>query len=121
MEFKRIKLSPESTNKLRTFKARTGLTPNISCRLALALSINEQNKLSLELYSDDTGQEINCYTFLGDQELMLLSLYTQWCYENNVAKKNYYEYLLAHINRGVEMLTNRVKGLDGLLELLKNN
>ena len=121
MEFKRIRLSQESTNKLRTFKARTGLTPNISCRLAMALSINEKNKLSLELYSDDTGQEINRYTFLGDQELMLLSLYTQWCYENNIAKKNYYEYLLAHINRGVEMLTNRVKGLDGLLELLKNN
>ncbi len=121
MEFKRIRLSQESTNKLRTFKARTGLTPNISCRIALALSINEKNKLSLELYSDDTGQEINRYTFLGDQELMLLSLYTQWCYENNIAKKNYYEYLLAHINRGVEMLTNRVKGLDGLLELLKNN
>lgn len=121
MEFKRIRLSQESTNKLRTFKARTGLTPNISCRLALALSINEKNKLSLELYSDDTGQEINRYTFLGDQELMLLSLYTQWCYENNIARKNYYEYLIAHINRGVEMLTNRVKGLDGLLELLKNN
>lgn len=121
MEFKRIRLSQESTNKLRMFKARTGLTPNISCRLALSLSINDKNKPSLELYSDDTGQEINRYTFLGDQELMLLSLFTQWCYENNVVKKNYYEYLLAHINRGVEMLTNRVKGLDGLIELLKNH
>ncbi len=121
MEFKRIKLSQESTNKVRVFKGRTGLTPNISCRLALSLSINEKNKPSLELYTDDTGQEINRYTFLGDQELMLLSHFTQWSYENNVARKNYYEYLLAHINRGVEMLTNRVKGLDGLLELLKGN
>ncbi len=121
MEFKRIKLSQESTNKVRAFKARTGLTPNISCRLALSLSINEKNKPSLELYSDDTGQEINRYTFLGDQELMLLSLFTQWCYENNIDKKDYYVYLLAHINRGVEMLTNRVKGLDGLVELLKNS
>ena len=120
MEFKRIRLSLESTNKLRMFKMRTGLTPNISCRLALSLSINDTNKLSFELYSDDTGQEINRYTFLGDQELILLSLFTQWCYENNVAKKNYYEYLLAHINRGVEMLVNRVKGLDCLHELLKN-
>ena len=121
MEFKRIKLSQESTSKLRTFKARTGLTPNISCRMALTLSINENNMPSLELYSDDSGQEINRYTFLGDQELILLSLFTQWCHENNVKKKNYYEYLNAHINRGVEMLANRVKGLDGLLELLKNN
>ncbi|MBL6991876.1 MAG: DNA sulfur modification protein DndE [Bacteriovoracaceae bacterium] len=121
MEFKRIKLSQAATIKLKTFKMRTGLTPNVSCRLAMTLSINENNMPSLELYSDDTGQEINRYTFLGDQELMLLSLFTQWCNENNVAKENYYEYLHAHINRGVEMLTNRVKGLDCLLELLKNN
>jgi len=121
MEFKKIRLSQESTNKLRQFKMRTGLTPNISCRLALSLSINDTNELSVELYSDDTGQEINRYTFLGDQEQILLCLFTQWCHENNVKKKNYYEYLHAHINRGVEMLSNRVKGLDGLLELLKNN
>ncbi|MBV5329169.1 MAG: DndE family protein, partial [Chlorobium sp.] len=35
LEFKRIKLSQESTKKLQLFKSRTGLTPNIACRLAL--------------------------------------------------------------------------------------
>jgi len=121
MDFRRIRLSQESTNKLRTFKSRTGLTPNIACRLALSLSISEKIKPSLELYDDDTGQEINRYTFLGEHELILLSLFTQWCHEFNIKKREYYSYLLAHINRGVEMLTNRVKGLDDFIELVKEN
>ena len=121
MDFKRIKLSQESTKKLKTFKNRTGLTPNIACRLALSLSISEKNIPSLELYDDDTGQEINRYTYLGEHELILLSLFRQWCHEFNITKEDYYNYLLAHINRGVEMLTNRVKGLDDFIELVKGN
>ncbi len=118
MEFKRIKLSEISTNKLRTFKSRSGLTPNIACRLALSLSLNEQNVPPIELYSDDSGQEINRYTFLGEHELILLSLFTQWCTENNISDKDQYKYLMAHINRGVELLTNRVKGLEDLVLLV---
>jgi len=120
MEFKRIKLSQDSTNKLKTFKARTGLTPNIACRLALCLSIAEKQMPALELYEDDTGQEINRYTFLGEHELILLSLFTQWCHGHNIETNDRYKYLHAHINRGVEMLTNRVKGLDGFLGLIKD-
>ena len=121
MEFKRIRLSEESTGKLKKFKGKTGLTPNIACRLALSLSVNKENIPSLELYSDDTGQEINRYVFLGDQELMLLSIYTQWCIENKIQKEDHYKYLLAHINRGVEMLTNRVKGFDSIIDLLNES
>jgi len=118
MNFKRIKLSESSTNKLRTFKGRTGLTPNISCRLALALSLNEKNPPPTELYSDDSGQEINRYTFLGEHELTLLSLFTIWCCKNNISQEARYDYLMAHINRGVELLINRVKGLEDLVQLV---
>jgi len=118
MNFKRIKLSESSTNKLRTFKSRTGLTPNIACRLALSLSLNEKNPPPTELYSDDTGQEINRYTFLGEHELILLSLFTLWCDKNNISHEARYEYLMAHINRGVELLINRVKGLEDLIQLV---
>lgn len=118
MKFKRIKLSESSTNKLRTFKGRTGLTPNIACRLALSLSLNEKNIPPTELYSDDSGQEINRYTFLGEHELILLSLFIQWCSENNISPKEQYEYLMAHINRGIELLLNRVKGLEDLVQLI---
>jgi DNA sulfur modification protein DndE len=119
MEFKRIKLSEESTKKLQLFKSRTGLTPNVACRLALGLSLSEKSTPSLELFTDETGQEINRYTVFGEHELVLLSLFLQWCHDKTITEENHYKYLLAHINRGVELLTNRVKGLESLVGLLK--
>lgn len=118
LDFKRIRLSEKATQRCRSFKAKTGLTPNIACRLALAVSINETNTPSLELFCDDSGQEINRYTFLGDLELPLLSLFILWCEENGVEKERYFSYLMAHINRGIELLTNRVKGLEDLINLI---
>lgn len=118
MKFNRIKLSETSTNKLKNFKGRTGITPNIACRLALALSLNERNPPSLGLYLEDSGQEINRYTFLGEHDLILLSLFTQWCIQNNISSDEQFDYLMAHINRGVELLVNRVKGLEDLSLLI---
>lgn len=119
LEFKRIKLSLASTKKLQLFKSRTGLTPNIACRLALSISIAENNMPALELFTEESGQEINRYTLLGEHELVLTSLFLQWCHEKNIKEKERNTYFLAHINRGVELLVNRVKGLENLSQLIK--
>ena len=120
LDFKRIRLSEKATYKCRNFKARTGLTPNIACRLALAISITEPNKPPISLFSDDSGQEINRYTFLGDLELHLFSLFVIWCEDNQIREDQYFSYLMAHINRGIELLTNRVKGVEDLINLLES-
>lgn len=119
LEFKRIKLSQESTKKLQQFKSRTGLTPNIACRLALGISIAENNMPSLELFTEESGQEINRYTLFGEHELVLTSLFIQWCQEKHIKAKEREQYFLAHINRGVELLVNRVRGLENLAQLIK--
>jgi len=121
LDFKRIKLSETATNKCRTFKGRTGLTPNIACRIALGLSISAPNKPDINLYSDDSGQEINRYTFLGEHDISLLSIFTLWCHQNKIPQDQYYSYLMAHINRGIEILVNRVKGIDELMNLLEKS
>jgi DNA sulfur modification protein DndE len=121
LEFKRIKLSQESTKKLQLFKSRTGLTPNIACRLALGISIAENNMPSLELFTEESGQEINRYTLFGEHELVLTSLFLQWCHEKKIQTPERNAYFLAHINRGVELLVNRVGGLENLAQLIKAN
>ena len=118
MKLNRITLSESSTRKLQTFKARTGLTPNIACRLALGLSLSQKKRPSLELHIDETGQTINRYTLLGEHELILLSLFKQWCHEHDISESEYESYFIAHINQGVEMLINRVKGLQDFTNLL---
>lgn len=121
IEFKRIKLSQASTKKLQVFKGRTGLTPNIACRLALGISIAENSMPAVELFTEESGQEINRYTLFGEHELILTSLFLQWCHENNITGKERNKYFLSHINRGVELLVNRVKGLENLAQLIKVN
>jgi len=111
-DFKRIRLSKDGTSKLHKLKNKTGITPNISCRIALCMSLEEKNIPSLELYYSEEGQEINKHTFLGDISDELLSLFLFWCSENNVEFEEYYKYLIANINRGIELLTNRVKNLS---------
>jgi len=119
LEFKRIRLSQESTKKLQMFKGRTGLTPNIACRLALGISLAENNMPALELFTEESGQEINRYTFYGEHELILTSLFLQWCHERKIDPKERNDYFVAHINRGVELLVNRVRGLENLAQLIK--
>lgn len=121
LEFKRIKLSQESTKKLQLFKSRTGLTPNIACRLALGISIAENNIPALELFTEESGQEINRYTLFGEHELVLTSLFILWCNEKEIQPGERNAYFIAHINRGVELLVNRVRGLENLSQLIKVN
>lgn len=121
LNFKRIKLSQDSTKKLQRFKSRTGLTPNIACRLALGVSLEEQTLPSLELFIEESGQEINRYTLLGEYELVLLAIFVQWCHEHQVPNDERNQYFLAHINRGIELLTNRVKGLEDIAQLIKSD
>lgn len=118
LDFKRIKLSEKATNRLRTFKARTGLTPNIGCRLALSFSMSQSSAPKPELYQDASGQIIDRYTFLGEFEQLLLSLFVLWCNENDVSQEDYFSYLMAHINRGAEQITNRVKSIADIHILL---
>ena len=119
-DFKQIKLSESATRACQTFKNRTGLTPNISCRLALSVSLSDDNAPSTEIYaSDDSGQLINRYTFLGEHELSMLSLFVLWCHERDIAEAEYYPFLMAHINRGAEMLVSRVRDLSQLTNLIE--
>lgn len=118
MKLNRITLSETSTRRLTTFKSRTGLTPNIGCRLALGLSLSQQKVPSLELHVDETGQTINRYTLLGEHELILLSLFKQWCHEHDISESEYEPYFIAHINQGVEMLINRIRGIQDFTNLL---
>ena len=74
---------------------------------------------ALELFTEESGQEINRYTLFGEHELILTSLFLQWCHEKEIPPAERDEYFLAHINRGVELLVNRVRGLENLAQLMK--
>ena len=65
----RIRISEESTSRLRFLKSRTGLTPNILSRFAFVLSSRDVRRVSrgsVEL----NGQEFNSPTLFGEHQIV---------------------------------------------------
>ena len=120
MRFNRIILDQNVTKKLSTLKGRTGLTPNILCRYGLMLSLKDPTIPDPNLYKQD-GQELMRHVLLGDLDLILISLFKQRTYKDDIDMKNkklLLELFRAHINRGAELLYNRVKDLKDIYKLI---
>ncbi len=62
---KRVRISKAATETLKLLKARTGLTPNITCRIALILSLKDGPRGG-EREVDQIGSEFNAPTLYGE-------------------------------------------------------
>jgi len=114
----KFKISRSATNKLIYLKSRTGLTPNILCRIGFCLSLAEVEIPDPTLYSED-GMEFNRYTLLGDYEPFFLSLLRERLVNDGFnPKEDLPVYFLGHMNRGAMLMSKRIRSLTGILELL---
>ncbi len=117
MSFNRIKVSSEATNKLRVLKARTGLTPNILCRIGFAVSLNEPGSPNQD--SDENGQEFNRYTLTGEWDQLFIALLKEKLVRDGLNPTiDLVPQFRAHLNRGVSLLQTRVKSLGDLKDIL---
>lgn len=113
---KRLRFSKEADNWLRVLKARTGITPNILCRLGFALSLEEPGIPNPETYPEDSDREINRYTLLGEHDAVYVALLKQRLIDDGDSEQRDLDsQFKAHMNRGVVMLAARVKALPDLL------
>ena len=115
LQLKRIRFSKEADNWLRVLKSRTGITPNILCRLGLCLSLDEQGIPIPEKYPEDSDREINRYTLLGEFDQTFVALMKQRLVRDEIADDAEMDALFrAHIHRGVILLAGRFKNLSDL-------
>lgn len=97
----RIRISKSASDQLKLLKQRSGLTPNILCRIALMLSIKRGVRLQHRT-SDLGGLEFNLPTLFGEYTMLYECLLRQ-AYGKLGAKDA--ELLLAgHIDDGVMVL-----------------
>ena len=110
----KIFLSADNTQKVRTLKGRTGLTPNILCRFALSLSLRDPGTPDPAAFPND-GMEFNRYTLFGPHEVILVALLRQRCVQDGLDPDlDLPEQLHAHINRGVGILYPRLRSISDL-------
>jgi len=99
-------------------KGRTGLTPNILCRIGLCLSLSEPSIPDNKCF-DENGQEFNRYTLTGELDGFFIALLKERLLRDGFdIEKDLLPQFRAHLNRGAIALFDKVKDLGDLDELL---
>jgi len=119
--FSRLYVSEDIDNKLRVLKMRTGLLPNLLCRMGFCLSLSEPGIPDIQLYSDTQAREFNRYTLTGQYDLFFFSLLRERLSEDNLDPETFLEtQFKAHLSRGVGLLYQRVKNAEDISSLVSN-
>lgn len=119
MPFSRLYISADVDNQLRTLKMRTGLTPNLLCRMGVCLSLAEPGVPDVSLYSDTQAREFNRYTLTGQYDPFFFSLLRERLAEDDIeVGPNLEAQFKAHLSRGVGLLYQRLKSLEDVTTLV---
>lgn len=112
MRFNKVKISADAESRLRSLRQRTGMTPNLLCRMAIMLSL-EDGPIGPGITTDDSGNEFNAYTLTGDHNALIfamLRLVEEEAEGRRIPDDELLGRLRAHIHRGVATLSVRAKG-----------
>lgn len=124
LTLRRVPFTIESENRLRTLQARTGLHRNLLCRMGFCLSLEELGIPTQFSQGQKAAREIDRYTLLGQHASAYLSLLAVWMNDNEVSMAEQEivdKMLVAHMNRGVEILTSRLRSLADMATLLRRD
>ena len=119
MSLNRIYVGEEVDLRLRNLKARTGLTPNLICRLGLCLSLEEPGIPDPQLYAYGHVREFNRYTLTGQWDQFFFALLRERLVRDGLDLETDLEVQFkAHLSRGVLLLYQRLKKLEDLAVLV---
>lgn len=118
MKLTKLRLTKDSSNRLRHLAGKTGLTPNLLSRLGFCLSLNDTSLPNPADYPEE-DREFNRYTLLGEYDALFVALLRQRCHQDGLEVSELPAYFRAHMNRGIALLQSRVKSLGGILTLFE--
>lgn len=121
MHYSKLKVSADAASKLRSLRQRTGLTPNLLCRFAIMVSL-EEGPLGAVPPPDEDGQEFNAYTLTGEFGALFVAMIRATEELGAKAPSLSDDELLArmrgHIHRGIGTLSVRIKSPLDVLRLV---
>jgi DNA sulfur modification protein DndE len=113
LTLRRVRFSKEADSWLKVMKSRTGITPNLLCRMAICMSLNEPGVPSDAKFPEDSDREINRYTLLGEFDAAFVGLLRQRLTHDKVDVQ-LDAFFRAHLHRGIMLLATRLKSLSDL-------
>jgi len=122
MNLSRLRVCEIVDQRLIHLKSRTGLRPNVLCRLGFALSLNNPIIPNPDDYPPDSNRELSRYVLLGPWDEYFVALLKERCaYDQLDLDTDLEDQFRAHVNRGVLMLYDRVKNLGDLNRLVEES
>src|ERR1043165_4953681 len=105
--------------RLRNLKARTGLTPNLLCRMGFCLSLAEPTIPDPKLYSEGQAREFNRFTLTGQWDSLFFAMLRERLAQDGVDPTKHLEaQFKAHLSRGVLLLYQRFKGIGDITDAI---
>lgn len=121
MSFNRLRISKSASIRLSMLKGRTGLTPNILCRIGFCLSLSDPSVPNPTSFDED-GQEFNRLTLTGESDKFFIALLKERLIRDGLdVTKDIVPQFRAHMNRGAITLFDKVKKLEDLSDLLPSD
>jgi DNA sulfur modification protein DndE len=117
LKLTKIRLTKDASNRLRFLAGKTGLTPNLLCRIGFCLSLGEP-KIPDPRDFPEEEREFNRYTLLGEYDELFIALLRQRMMEDGLPNKELSGFFRAHMNRGITLLQQRVRNIADLAHLV---
>lgn len=120
MKLNSLRVCQEASHRLSLLKGRTGLTPNILCRLGFTMSLNDPTIPNPADYPPDSDRIIDRHVLTGPWDKLFVALIKERCKQDGlpVTDEALADQFKAHVNRGVLLLHKRVKNLNDLALLM---
>ena len=117
MSLAKLRLTKDASNRLRFLAGRTSLTPNLLCRMGFCLSLEDPKIPDPHEFAEE-DREFNRYTLLGEYDPIYIALLKQRLYNDGLDTEDIEPYFRAHLNRGIELLQQRVRSVSDFVGLL---
>jgi DNA sulfur modification protein DndE len=112
-----LRVTKETSSRLRYFAGKTGLTPNLLCRIGFCLSLAEPPIPNPADYPEEE-REFNRYTLLGEFNPLFVALLRQRCFRDGIEDPAALPlYFRAHSNRGITLLQQRTRSIADIVNL----
>lgn len=120
MRMNRLRVCDEASRRLTHLKGRTGLTPNILCRIGFCLSLNDPTVPNPADFPPDSEREFDRHTLTGPWDRMFVALIKVRCEQDglDMDEGTLASRFRAHVNRGVLLLYKRVRRFHDLALLM---
>ncbi len=115
----RLKTTKYTSDKLKQLQSTTNITPNILSRIAVSLSLNQEEVPEIPK-AEAGGLDFNRNTLTGEFDYIYKAMITQHA-EREISDNEFFPDLFnAHLERGIRLLSNEYQHAGNIDKFLTN-